>query len=140
MSSCECDDMILSLPTLLRYNLALVLLSMATKLIGTLDTKVFITVRREPFLTSMPFGNELSLEKIKASCPMLLVNFKVMKYFRPSPSDPKMKIVTDCLYGWAFWFPIDKNLRAHLVSPRIPGSSFCARWLAENSSFIVSLK
>ena len=96
MSSCECDDMTLSLPTLLRYNLALVLLSMATKLIGSLDTKVFITVRREPFLTSMPFGNELSLEKIKASSPMLLVNLKVMKYFRPSPSDPKKKIVASC--------------------------------------------
>lgn len=91
-SSCECKGFTFSRATLLRKNLASVLPSMAVKKTGRLETIVFSIVKVEPFFTSMPFGAWLSLEKISASCPMLLVTLSDMKYFSPSPSDPDTKI------------------------------------------------
>ena len=90
--SCEWPGSTLSLAKLLRYNLALVELSRATKLTARLETMVFTIVKNEPFFTSMPLGAWLSLENTRASCPMLFITFKTMKYFSPSPSDPTKQI------------------------------------------------
>lgn len=70
-SSHECEGLTVSFPRLLRYSLALVLLSIATKFTGEPETKVFMIVSEEPFFTSIPFGAWLSPEKSRAFCPKI---------------------------------------------------------------------